>query len=69
MTTVTSAHTARLTKREGIAKARWRPLCQACNFQFRADQAIDVSALNSPETDQREMRVHFPSPVLRSTAI
>jgi ferredoxin-NADP reductase len=52
MTTVTSAISAPLTKREEIAEGTMAfHFTKPTNFQFRAGQAIDLTLLNPPETD------------------
>ena len=52
MSTTTSARSASLTKREGIAERTMAfHFSKPADFQFRAGQAMDVSLLNPPETD------------------
>src|SRR5262249_35136548 len=52
MTTVTSAHSTPLTKREELAEGTMAfHFIKATDFQFRAGQAIDLTLLNPPETD------------------
>jgi hypothetical protein len=57
MTTATSAHVARLTKREEIAGGAVAfHIAKPADFQF--SQAIDVTFLNLPETDaERNARI------------
>ena len=53
MTTATSAHTAQLTKCEEIAEGTVAfHFARPADFQFRAGQAMDLTLLNSPETDE-----------------
>jgi ferredoxin-NADP reductase len=52
MSTTTSARSASLTKREGIAEGTMAfHFSKPADFQFRAGQAMDVTLLNPPETD------------------
>jgi ferredoxin-NADP reductase len=52
MTTATSAHAARVTRREETADGTVAfHFANPADFQFRAGQASDVALLNPPETD------------------
>ena len=52
MTTTTSAHTARLMKREEVAEGTMAfHFAKPADFQFRPGQFIDMTLLNPPETD------------------
>ena len=52
MTITTSAHSARLAKRDEIAEGTMAfHFIKPADFQFRAGQAIDMTLLNPPETD------------------
>jgi hypothetical protein len=50
MTTATS-HSSTQQARRNCRRHDGSPLARPADFQFRADQAIDGAALNSPETD------------------
>ncbi len=53
MTTATSARMARLLRREEIAEGTMAfHFEKAADFDFRAGQAIDITLINPPETDE-----------------